>query len=775
MHEPPSHELVRQLTELQLCHPNDLRRARGRVRRLSFDLPAFDSVWIDSLVQLRLLTPYQARLLEQGQAEQLRIGPFVVIDELGRGPQGNTFLAQQLHRRDRRILKGFKLEPQRAGEVCHQMKRLLEQAKGFAHPHLVLPSEILTPNDNELVTVSRYVPGLPLNELLVRRGRFPATVVLEIARQLLEGLSALHAKSLVHGDIRMSNVRLTDNGLAVLVDGGIRQIVHPEITIHDTMALEAYDAIAPELIGTGEAPTASSELYSLGCLLWQLLAGRPPFTTADPLAKLASHQTLTIDDVRKWAPDTPAVLANTIRQLTSPTPDQRPRGFNEVIHRLGKPGSFSRSRLKQFRRLFEGGVPHFSRPISGGNISSRIWITALIFATTGVAALLYDSGMRNVLLEIVDNAKTFAQTRATSDQKPSHDAARATPENSNRSIEKHRGLRSLPPPVDGLILLGESGSYEAASLTFKGDLTIRSGVGVKAEIHVDEAPFRLAALSILLDGVTVRRANDSKLGRLVSIQSQRLTIRNCEFLTFSKSSQAGDKSDGIARETVSIAWQPLANRNSESESIVIENSVYHGAGAAFWMAQTPRTLRISNTLKTGRGAFVSLGRKCLTMEFHLKLDRVTLRETGPLLTLAGEPASKTGAPPIQIEATNCVFQLANPESGLILIDGESPRTDLAKSILVNDASNSVIAPDTALLKVLDLEHNSFTAVLGGEDDDEQFEGLVQGEIKFAGKELHNPAHAKTNGIIGPPGTDDALPGMDPQQLGPTHRPNSPNE
>ena len=74
MLEPPSQELVRQLTELQLCLPSDLSRARGRVRRLAFDLTVFDSVWIDSLVQLRLITPYQARQLEAGTADQLRIG-----------------------------------------------------------------------------------------------------------------------------------------------------------------------------------------------------------------------------------------------------------------------------------------------------------------------------------------------------------------------------------------------------------------------------------------------------------------------------------------------------------------------------------------------------------------------------------------------------------------------------------------------------------------------------------------------------------------------------
>ena len=214
------------------------------------------------------------------------------------------------------------------------------------------------------MTISRFVPGLPLNELLVRRGRFPAAVVFEIGRQLLDGLSALQARSLVHGDIRMSNIRLTESGMGVLVDAGIRQAVHPEVTIHDRMSLEAYDGIAPELIGTGATPTVSSELYSVGCLLWQLLAGRPPFATADPLAKLAAHQQQPIEDVRVWAPDTPAMLAETIRQLTSKSPQERPRSYDEILQRWGRPTAFGRSRLKQFRRLFDGGGPAL-RPTSG--------------------------------------------------------------------------------------------------------------------------------------------------------------------------------------------------------------------------------------------------------------------------------------------------------------------------------------------------------------------------------------------------------------------------
>lgn len=695
------------------------------------------------------------------------------MDELGHGPRAATFLARRLNHRDRRVLKRHQIAPEHLSDVCHQMKLVLERSKGFAHPNIILPGEILSSNEREMVTVSRFVPGLPLNELLVRRGRFPAAVVFEIGRQLLDGLSALHPRSLVHGDIRMSNVRLTDHGLAVLVDGGIRSVVHPEITIHDTMALEAYDGIAPELIGTGEARTASSELYSLGCLLWQLLAGRPPYTTADPLAKLAAHQTSTIDDVRTWAPDTPAILAKTIRQLTSPNPDSRPRSFSDVLQQWGKPGSFSRSRLKQFRRLFDADVPHFARPASQDKLGSGIWIAALLFAASGGAAVMYDNGLRNELLEIVHPLKSILQKRGETNTAATTTTVNTSAAAPSATAKRNRGLLPLPDPQNGVILLKDTGPYQAATINFKGDLSIRSAAGVKPEILIDDVPLRLAASTVVLEGITIRRVKNNKLTsgsnentRQVSIISQQLQVLNCQFLGEAMDGEATDTVNSPVQQIISVAWRSLAAQGSQSD-LVIKNTIFHGDGSALRLAQLPRSLRVSNTLKTGAGSFVSLEPKCQSTGCQIEFNRVTLRLTGPLLELTGEPATKTGAAPIQIQAENSVFQLANLQSGLIVIAAQAPRADIVESIKMN-ISNSVVLPDTILLTHFDPARHSYAPV-PEEEIDEQFDGLVVGEVRFAGNDVHNSANSRTVRIVGPQGLDDARPGINPDRLGPAHR------
>ncbi len=95
MIEPPSKQLLDTLLNLKLCTRRDLFRCRGRVRRLARDLPAFDFVWIDSLLYARKLTPFQARLLEASAYEQLCAGPCVLINQLGKGKRSSTYLARQ--------------------------------------------------------------------------------------------------------------------------------------------------------------------------------------------------------------------------------------------------------------------------------------------------------------------------------------------------------------------------------------------------------------------------------------------------------------------------------------------------------------------------------------------------------------------------------------------------------------------------------------------------------------------------------------------------------
>src|SRR5262249_49192347 len=145
------------------------------------------------------------------------------------------------------------------------------------------------------------------------------------------------------------------------------------------------------------SPNSRSDAYALGCLLWQLLAGRPPFPGGDPLIKIAAHQSRSIEDVRRWAPDTPPVLAEGIRKLTANDVSQRPDNLHEILEIGHGPGRTGRARLASFRRRFESPV---AIPRRGRLSTPTRWLLMLatLFAVSGAAVTLSDKGARNVAL-----------------------------------------------------------------------------------------------------------------------------------------------------------------------------------------------------------------------------------------------------------------------------------------------------------------------------------------------------------------------------------------
>lgn len=375
MVQPPSKQLQQILLGKKLCTPRDLKRCVRRVKRLAADLPAFDSVWLDALVQTRKLTSFQARTIESDLTELLTIGPGIVLDQIGAGPAAATYLVRipeaQIPAVIKRVpvatelkagtLTRFRELSQRAAAVghaavvvphaCHEIARVVELPRPVAKTEKgVSPSrrrrKAEPANDlmGELAVASRLVEGLTLSQMILRRGRFPAAVVQEIARQLLESLAALDAAGIVHGEILTGNVLIDSRARAILVDAGVRPCVQPAFSFSATIDPQRYSGIAPELIGTGQPWSHRSDLYALGCLLWELLTARPVFPTGDPLARLAAHQTTRVPDVREIAPDTPDSLAEAILWLTEPDLEQRPRSATEVLGRAA--GSSRRSPAK---------------------------------------------------------------------------------------------------------------------------------------------------------------------------------------------------------------------------------------------------------------------------------------------------------------------------------------------------------------------------------------------------------------------------------------------
>lgn len=774
MPEPPSKQLQNVLFGQKLCTPRDVRRCSSRVRRLARDLPTFDSVWLDALVQSRVLTAFQAQAIEADEAAQLTIGPCLVLDRLGRSSGARTCLARHRATLEPCVIKQVSLPIEFSAMTLASLNDLVEAGQQVDHPGLVLPqavSEDATPDGGvakkdaagangqplpvaapttRFNIVSRYCEALSLGQLILRRGRVPAATVLDIARQMLESLAVLHDRKLTHGDVSLSNALLVRNGQVVLVDCGVRPAVQPEFHIDAHEKPERYDGVAPERIGTGRPATAASDLYALGCLLWHLLAGRSAFPTGDPLARLAAHQTERIPDIREIAPETPDALVEAVLWLTEPDPRRRPRSAKEILLApksgavsaepapepngtdvrskpkkaktappprvtLGQPRSRGRRGLSQFAQTFQHPALQTAQPGRVGAFGKSIAAATAAVLLAGVALFLFEP-----------NSRTFITTSISAFGGSDLPGADNTPEAAPK-------IQDLPEPDDfGMIDLPSAGPWRAGQITWTGpSLTIRSTGKQRARLIVEAEALRLRASQLTLDGVEIEyRETGTRLTALALLQCQELTIRNCSFVSpLVDEPAAAATSDPQTR--YAIGWQALDSSDRLAGQVTIENSAFLGGWSTIWLAETSKPVAVRNSLKTGPGPFFVFeqpARRGETRSFLMK--NVTLRDSGPVVS-ARLIRNWLWETQLTLTLHDCVIDPASRNGEprpLFLFEGETlPRN--WQSTLSIDGSRSFVRPSTTLVGI---EKGSRYATLPATEVD--IRGLSSAEFTFRAAE-----------------------------------------
>ena len=808
MLEQLSDPIRKLVLELKLCSEGDLRRCHRRVRRLTWDLPAFDSIWLDALVQSGRLTPYQAKLLESNQPGRIKLGPCVAVSRLGGGPLGQTLLARP---RDGDELCVIKLLDSSAGfseETVDRLQKLVQGARGLAHPSLAAPVSCAG-IENQIFLISRYVPGPHLGELLVRRGRFPAAVVWHIGRQLADGLETLWLRGIAHGDIRTANVRLTTAGTVVLVDAGIRPAVDPVLTVHSGLSPERYDGIAPELIGVGGAPSVATDAYALGCLLWQLLAGRPPFPGGDPLVKLASHQTRTIDDVRKWAPDTPDELAEGIRRLTSRAAADRPQSFSQLLNAWGEPGRKGRAALAAFRRRFDKPSRVLEHRQGLSPATRWLFMLATLFAVSGGIVTLADTGARNVVLAW---AARFSQRfgRETPSSTPADQAqtrGSASPADavspSEMSVADQETVpgretgnttvssfgQPLPAPDrHGVIHLDSAGPYRTCDITAVGELSIVGAAGTRPQILIDDQPVKLCAERLRLKNVRVgvrpgSSVRPPKTKSLLRVQAQELFVDDCVFdcvidgdrsqvVSETGGSNAKLSQPSLAPPTgpASIAWKLLDASEQRGGTATIRNSLLLGDGPGLYLAHAVKNVEFSNVLKVGPGPLMQLaGVPAAKASLTVKLMHTTCRRSGALVRwIVGPDGSPQGGLPpggsphmglphgrILIEAGDCVFDVVSPQAALFELAGAGAHSDPVHLDRIGSAwlkslritgEGSLTRPELELAAWVSTTDGRVTAL---ESSTLEVEGLFAGAFHFSGESAQLPADSEVHDAEAP--------------------------
>lgn len=600
----PSKQLSNSLTELQLCTPQQLLACEPEARRLTGDLPGFDSCWLDVLVAHRLLTPWQAERLQAADPLQMRQGSYRLREPLGR----RTWQAETLDRSRLVVLSRLSERDQRETEqlmtrVRSQMEAV-DAARASVSTSICLPREVLSDShDDGGWVASSYVPGWQLDELLIRGGRMPWQVVVEIGRTILRGLHSLQLQELHHGDISLRNIRLQSTGQPVLLDPFTARWLKPSIGFRADLRLRDVQHCAPELVGTGRLQDAVSDLYSLGTVLWQLLTARPTFISADPVTFLMQARERDVENVCRWVPDCPDEVAHQVQLLTRRRPELRPQTIAAALELWSALSGNSCSATRRLLRRLPDRI-HLpvapQRVLNRGRIRTRGWVAA---GLTGCVML----GLSCGLIPLPLNLRRTTTTDGSIDL-----SAKSSAIAEIGSVPTHE-IQDLPEPsADGEIELIGGQSYKARDLERPGSLRIRCRGDSVAVVEVSEhSSWRISADQVQLSGIQVRFGSE-QIG-----SAQRLLDVHCRVLELDRTIVG----DGAEHRAAGLRWTSLVNG---STVVRVMNSVFLSGRYAIQTTTAPGHFVLRNVLfETAETAW-----RCDTdgpARVQLNMTRVTQR------------------------------------------------------------------------------------------------------------------------------------------------------
>jgi serine/threonine-protein kinase len=263
-----------------------------------------------------------------GQLQAPLAGHYAIERELGRGGMATVYLARDL-RHDRPVALKV-LHPELAATLGpERFQREIRLAARLQHPH------ILTVHDSGEIPARGagpallwftmpYVEGETLRDRLSRERQLPLEDAIQIAREAAEALEYAHQHGVIHRDIKPENILLTgshplvaDFGIARALGGGGDRLTETGLA----MGTPAY--MSPEQATGSQDVDARTDVYALGCVLYEMLAGEPPFTGPTPQAILAKRFTGEVPSVRRVRPIVPESLDQAIARALAPVPADR--------------------------------------------------------------------------------------------------------------------------------------------------------------------------------------------------------------------------------------------------------------------------------------------------------------------------------------------------------------------------------------------------------------------------------------------------------------------
>lgn len=289
------------------------------------------------LIADNLVTRWQADKLLAGKHKGFRLGKYKLLGQIGKGGMSSVYLAEhELMKRNVAI----KVLPRHRVNDSSYLERFRLEARAVAKlddPNIVRAYDIDNEGDTHYI-VMEYVDGQDLHQIIVGQGPLDYDTAADYIAQVANGLQHAHEMGLVHRDIKPANCLVDKHGTVKLLDLGLAKLNEDDqasLTMaNEENVLGTADYLAPEQALNSHEADSRSDIYSLGCTLYFLLTGSPPFPEGSISERLLKHQTARPESIFKARPDAPASLVEICEIMMSKKPADRFQSAGEVAMQL---------------------------------------------------------------------------------------------------------------------------------------------------------------------------------------------------------------------------------------------------------------------------------------------------------------------------------------------------------------------------------------------------------------------------------------------------------
>ncbi len=266
----------------------------------------------------------------------LKLGQFLIEERIGHGGMGAVFRALDLPLDRVVALKVLAPSQSRDPASAQRFQNEARAAARLDHENIARVHSIGTDRGLEFIAFE-YIHGTNIRDFIVQKGLLAPEDAVNYAVQIAQALRHTHAAGVVHRDIKPSNIIVTPAGRAKLVDLGLARQEDPDRSQDLTVAgttLGTFDYIAPEQARDPRQVDVRADIYSLGCTLYHMLTGEPPYPQGSVIQKVVSHHGDAPPDPAQRNPRVSPQLSRIVRKMMASNPDERYPSPDHLIHDL---------------------------------------------------------------------------------------------------------------------------------------------------------------------------------------------------------------------------------------------------------------------------------------------------------------------------------------------------------------------------------------------------------------------------------------------------------